>query len=527
MEVCRMKFFSTIATIATIATIVGIVAALALVFSDESTTARQLDNHYAAEYQQLRLEEAQAWQTTYEPLLQAVSAGAIVSVTAIAVLGAAALVYALALALVHAAAGLNPEHRYRVRELEAHKLVLMSDAQHRHPLPIQTLTYSPHYSNRIDQAAALPGDIARDAQPASVPSFADLLQQQRVGKGQPLLLGYAEGAEVAGSWLDLYSTAVAGLSGTGKTTSQRFFAVQTALHGARFAVCDPHYGTGADSLGGTLAPLLSGCGLCDIADADQAILETVRMIDDMGQRRMSGQDRDTTPVILWIDELTALLGHSTIGPQLSMLLEKIAQQYRKRHIYASCSGQIWTAARTTSELRDSFASVLAHRMKRQQARLLLPAEEAQQVERLPVGCALLWRTSGQVDTLHIPQTTGEDVQRVAGLLTASQPTMQRLRPMPETSQSEAVCMPSEKPVSSQDVASNGAAYHAPQGDTALSAEAARVYGLFLDGKSLAEIVYQVRGVKSNQGGKYQGALAEVQDLHRQAMQHPQAKAVGE
>jgi hypothetical protein len=210
-----------------------------------------------------------------------------------------------------------------------------------------------------------------------------------------------------------------------------------------------------------------------------------------------------------------------------MLLEKIAQQYRKRYIYASCSGQIWTAARTTSELRDSFASVLAHRMKRSQARLLLPTEEAQQVERLPVGCALLWRTSGQVDTLRIPQTTGEDVQRVAGLLTSTQPTMQRLHDTPEGSRIEAVSMPSVKPVSSQNVASNGAAYQAPQGDTALSAEAARVYGLFLDGKSLAEITYELRGVKSNQGGRYQSALAEVQDLLREAMQHPQARAVGE
>jgi hypothetical protein len=62
---------------------------------------------------------------------------------------------------------------------------------------------------------------------------------------------------------------------------------------------------------------------------------------------------------------------------------------------------------------------------------------------------------------------------------------------------------------------------------ARTAEAARVYGLFLDGKSLAEIVYQVRGVKSNQGGKYQAALSDVQDLLRQAMQRPQARAVGE
>jgi hypothetical protein len=475
----------------------------------------------------LDYQQERRWQENQQPYIDMM----LVSVAGVVGIGAAVFTLAVfggvGLAVINWARGLNFERRYAMAHLRSKERIAIAAHQYQHALPAQH--YAPHisYAPRITRAAGeLPQGEEEHTPAAVVPTFAELLQQQRVGKGQPLLLGYAEGTEVAGSWLDLYSTAVAGLSGTGKTTSQRFFAVQTALHGAQFAVCDPHFGTGADSLGGTLAPLLPGCGLCDIADNDRAILETVRMIDDMGQRRMSGQDRDTTPVILWVDELTALLGHSTIGPQLSMLLEKIAQQYRKRYIYASCSGQIWTAARTTSELRDSFASVLAHRMKRQQARLLLPTAEAQQVERLAVGTALLWRTSGQVDTLHIPQTTGEDVQRVAGLLTASQPTMQRLHDTPEGSQSEAVSMPSVKPVSSQNVASNGAAYQAPQGDTALSAEAARVYGLFLDGKSLAEITYELRGVKSNQGGRYQSALAEVQDLLREAMQHPQARAVG-
>jgi hypothetical protein len=77
------------------------------------------------------------------------------------------------------------------------------------------------------------------------------------------------------------------------------------------------------------------------------------------------------------------------------------------------------------------------------------------------------------------------------------------------------------------VARNGAAYHAPQGDTTLSAEAARVRALFLEGSSLAEIVYQVRGVKSNEGRRYQAALSDVQGLLREAITQPHARAVGE
>ena len=91
----------------------------------------------------------------------------------------------------------------------------------------------------------------------SVTTFAQLLSRGRVGKGNPLLLGFdvETGGELVGSWLDLYSTIVSGLPGSGKTTSQRFLACQTALQGARFAICDPHAGAADDSLAATLAPL--------------------------------------------------------------------------------------------------------------------------------------------------------------------------------------------------------------------------------------------------------------------------------
>jgi hypothetical protein len=90
--------------------------------------------------------------------------------------------------------------------------------------------FSPHYSSRSTDLA-LPEPPAQ-LTAGTVPSFADLLSSGRVGKGNLLILGYADNTELTGSWLDLYSTIVAGMSGTGKTTTQRFLACQTALHGA-------------------------------------------------------------------------------------------------------------------------------------------------------------------------------------------------------------------------------------------------------------------------------------------------------
>lgn len=374
----------------------------------------------------------------------------------------------------------------------------------------QTLTYTTHYAPHLRApAAALPGDVVAEApQLAPAPTFAQLLAGGRVGRGNPLLLGFDTdiGAELVGSWLDLYSTAVSGMPGSGKTTSQRFLACQTALHGARFAICDPHAGAADDSLAATLAPL-SAAFVCEPASGDKAILEIVRYVADVGRRRVSGQDRDTTPLILWVDELTSLLGRSSVAGELAELLERVAQEYRKRAVFVCASGQIWTAARTSSELRDSFASVLCHRMKRSQARLLLPTDEAEQAERLSIGQAVLWRTSGETSTVQIPLTTAQDVQRVAGLLATGRPTAQ-----PVGSQIEAPPQPPDMPGGSHVVAAAERLRSA-----SVSAEAARAATMFLEGLDPAAIVWELRQVKSSQGGKYQAALGEVLALIREGL----------
>ena len=382
------------------------------------------------------------------------------------------------------------------------------------PGPIaHSLNYSPRYSAPAQlgmaDAPLLPS-VAAD-----VPTFAGLLDSGRVGKGNPLVLGFDGTAEISGSWLDLYSTAIGGMPGTGKTTTQRFLACQTALQGARFAILDPHAGAADDSLAATLAPL-AGAFVCEPASDDKAILETVRYIADVGQRRISGKDSDTTPLILWADELTALLGRSTVGDELATLLERIAQEYRKRFVFVCGSGQIWTASRTTSELRDSFASVLCHRMKRNQARMLLPTDEAQQVERLQTGHAVLWRTSGATQTIAIPNTTAADVARVGAMLSGYQ---QATNTADSGYQQATADRPfgfrpvdNRKPVGSLMVAKSN------QATTALgSPEAARAAQLFMSGLDPAEIVVQLRGIKSNEGRRYQTALAEVLELIRQGM----------
>lgn len=378
-----------------------------------------------------------------------------------------------------------------------------------------TLTYSPSRT-AVPRPSVLPGDTSTE-EDSDAPSFAALIERGRVGRGNPLLLGFedanGEKREIAGSWLDLYATITAGLPGTGKTTTQRFFAAQTALHGARFAIADPHAGAADDSLAATLDPLRA-VYLAEPASDPRAILDLVRYVADLGEARVKGRSHDRTPIILWLDELTGLLGRSDVGDQLAELLERIAQEYRKRFVYLSASGQIWTAARTTSELRDSFASVVCHRMKRSQARLLLPTDESATVERLETGQAVLWRTSGATSIIRIPNTTAADVARVARLLEGHGDGYPAAT---EGSWEGGQGTPTPKPDSSRNVATDGPAPRASGRPGAPSAEALRAAGLFLAGKDPAEVVKELRGVSSREGSRYQKALAEVLELIRQGV----------
>jgi hypothetical protein len=357
-----------------------------------------------------------------------------------------------------------------------------------------SLHYAPHlsyeYEPRFNGGSVLPPDLGAAAQTIRVPTFGELLAQGRVGKGNPLLLGVdlESGEHLAGSWLDLYSTLVGGLPGTGKTTTQRYFAAQVALHGARFVVVDPHLGAADDSLGATLAPLEARYLTPAASDAAD-ILRAVRLVASIGERRIQGQDDSRTPILLWLDEATTLLGHSRIGPELAQLLEQIAQQYRKRGVYACCSGQIWTAARATSELRDSFASAIVHRMKRAQARLILPTDDAQRVERLEKGQAVLWRTSGASTVIQVPNTTSADVQRVAAML------------------AEPVTEPSPEPAAEPP----GSRHQKAQNQESLSARAQTVRDLLRAKASHADIIQTVWGV-TGKGRAYQAATEELREI---------------
>lgn len=371
-------------------------------------------------------------------------------------------------------------------------------------------SWAPHLTIAQPRGAA-PAELAAIDAPAAaaVPSFAQLLDAGRVGRNNPLLLGFdaASGHELAGTWRDLYSAAIAGVSGSGKTTTVRFLAAQSALHGARWVLLDPHADAGDESLAGTLAPL-SSTFLCAPAVDHRAMLNSVQLVADALDRRLSNKSSERWPLILAADEFTSLMRGDLAEP-LAALIERIAQEGRKVLVFALVSGQVWTAERTGgSALRDSLASCYVHRMKRRQANHLLQlGDELPETLTLPTGHALLYRTSGELVEVAIPNTTAADVARVGSLLASP-----RLTLLPNVGQKSANAMPGDMPTVGQTDASGNQAYPAPA-----SAEALRVAQLFQGGMDLAAIVLELRGVRSSEGKRYQVALADVQALLREGL----------
>lgn len=378
-----------------------------------------------------------------------------------------------------------------------------------------TLTYSPHNAPRIDYradsggAALLPADDA----PAlgNVPTFAQLLDAGRIGRGNPLLLGYdAEGKPVEGSWLQLYSTAVGGLSGSGKSWTATFLAAQAALYGARIVLLDPH-AADEQSLARRLAPMRSRF-ICEVASEPGTMRAAVELVAGELARRKVGKRGE--PWLFIADEFTALQRGALAEP-LSALVEALGQEGRKLGLYGMVCGQVWSAARAGgSELRDSLASAYVHRLRPAQARMLtglgsdeLPGDLLQ----LPAGSAYLLDTSGDLRRVTIPLMRPADVERVAGLLEG---------PAPSEAASEA---PSRsRPFGFRPARVEGAsegtleaALPAHQEAGTWTPEEAAILAALQAGKTPGEVAAELAGTTS--GRRYQEAARRVADIISRAL----------
>ena len=274
-----------------------------------------------------------------------------------------------------------------------------------------SLTYAPKYNNRQDIQG---GEQAAPQLTVTPQNFWQLYS----GGALPdngFLMGYSleTNEAVNADWSKLYSALIGGQSGSGKSTLIRSILAQSALQGGRFLVLDPHFGAGEESLGASLQPLRH-LMLADVASDEKQMLDSIAYIRDIGQRRLTGRDSDRTPVILVVDETTALLQRSTAADALTDALGEISQETRKVGVYGLCIGQNFSAEVMPTTVRNSFVSFISCRARRDVARVMTSDNEfGKAAQKLQTGQAVWMTPGGEMWTLAVPNCTQHDLELVA------------------------------------------------------------------------------------------------------------------
>ena len=289
-----------------------------------------------------------------------------------------------------------------------------------HQLPPMLRTYSPRYGNQAAprivgsdpnaQALAAPPEPVR----TPAPTFGELLQRGLVGPGR-FALGWdpGRGMPAFGTFGDLYSVAVLGATGSGKSTSARALVSQTAMNGGKLIVIDPHLHAGRDSLAGDLAPLSNAFLLAPVDDDPAAVKHALAAVLQLMSERKAGATGPTVLVV--IDEWTSLVSRG--GPRAEMLtrtMRLLAVEGRKLGLHGCVIMQDATKE-AVGPLRDVLASSYVHRSRPQHARMVAPGLKADTWSLAP-GEVWLDQVSAPPRLLTMPECTPSDVAAVGRLL---------------------------------------------------------------------------------------------------------------
>lgn len=352
--------------------------------------------------------------------------------------------------------------------------------------------------------------------PAPVKTFSELLQDGTVNYAlsqNKIVLGYTQNELRFGSWFDLYSCGIGGVSGSGKTTTVRFLLFQAVLAGSQLIMIDPHIGEKEESLAAQFSDtlrralyLFDPCG-----DVPSFILQRVRWLKkEMADRKLKGKK---TPIImLVIDEYNAVMRDEQVRKAVAELLVIIAQEGRKFGVFAMLIGQRWSAQDIGgADVRTSLASTLAHRFTDvdQAKKLVGDGREANKCLRLAQGHYLFRDTSGALNEMTTPNTVAEDGEYIQQLLDHPETS---IRNQPETSpkvvESSGYTEPL-KPDRNQPETS-----YETRDEAALEALGMRIIQMQADGMQKPEIMKAIWNVSPGASAAYSRAFVE----YKQAMQ---------
>lgn len=375
--------------------------------------------------------------------------------------------------------------------------------------------YQPQQENTYNGAD---GQAMTTAAAAVTPGTFWQLYQSGALPDNGFLMGYSldeDGQEVTADWRKLYSALIGGQSNSGKSTLIRGILAQSALQGGRFVIIDPHYGAGDESLGASLMalrPLM----LCDVASTPEQIVDALTYVDAIGQRRLSGVDRDKSPIVLVVDETTGLLQRSNTATLLTNVLGKIAQETRKVGLYALCIGQNFHSDVMPTTVRDCFVSFISCRARKRVAATMADDNEFGKTAADLTTGQMVWMTpAGDVHRLAFPNCTAADLELVADHIFDDENAADAEKPALQVVGSGSASGSKGGSASGSDpLSSSYLERHFPKAGTTngttsgtTTARAERVRSLILDGKNMSQIITDVWQI-DGRGRAYQSAVDE-------------------
>lgn len=402
----------------------------------------------------------------------------------------------------------------RLEIVKADRTIALTHAQRDLPGGLTNLSYSFHDSRKALPAPELE-QVSAPELAAPIPTFGNLLDAGQIGPGRPMLLGFNAdtGQALTGSWNDLYSCGVGGMTGSGKSWAVAFLAGQSAAMGARCILIDPHQGD-PESLSNRLAGL-SASYMCDVASTPQAIEAALKLAAAKLDNRKAGKGGNW-PILLICDEWTSLL-RGRLGDLLTATALDIAEQGRKFGVFAILAAQAWQVD-AAGAVRDRLASHYVLRTRGDQFRYqtgLRAATAPADTLTLQSGQAYMLSVRGDLQRVVIPQMAPADLLRLGGLIdkpASAAPTFgfhAPTAPLPVVT-AEAGGKP---------LGSGGAQAASTAAPTVkiVSAEATRAAALFKAKMSEKAIVKELRGIDG--GRNYEAARNEVRNLILEGLLH--------
>lgn len=383
------------------------------------------------------------------------------------------------------------------------------------------LHYAPHTSVSAQsttdlQGAYSPSELAVQPLADTLPGLTDLADMSYRPSGKAILLGLGVGGKrITVPMSNLWHIGMAGATGSGKSNIARLITAQLLSLGAQVSIADPKFTVFDAESGEDWRPIADKLHLTPASKPDDIADLLAWHSEELARRlelRQAGQ-KVGGALFLYLDEWHVISEDVKDAEALVTRLSRIGRGVGMYLLTAAHSMLVKDGAAFRDQFRTGY--YLGGARSTGSALLDMPQREIDE-GILETGVAYLRSTATHpAQVVRVPYASNDALYR---LLTDGQPTMDRLPPGYRTGYQNTPVHDAGSLRGSHMVANTEEATTASQCATPIHADAARAAGLFLGGKDVSAVVLEIKGVKSNEGRRYQTAVTEVQQLIREGMQ---------